>query len=257
MINSEKFKFEFADDGGVRCLIIVEDNMLFADFSFLLQPIYHPLSKDIYACELLTRVTRTSGESIESNDFFRYLNDDLLKSILITQLAWINEIFNTNESEIIFSLNIPFSCVEDNDFIDTLLSFENNNKVALEIDFFSSDLDLKKLKNSFGKLRRNGYLLHFDNFNVNNGINMNLLDLFDWDLVKIDRELLINNLLDDELELLIKAISNYCSNIVLQGVETSYQYDSFKNKDLFMQGYYFSPPINHFDVLEVVKFRGL
>ena len=85
----------------------INKNTLFADFKFLLQPILEPKTAKLYAFEVLSRVTRTSSEFMESEDFFNYLDDDLIKFVAITKIQWINKVFISNRKALKFSLNIP------------------------------------------------------------------------------------------------------------------------------------------------------
>ena len=258
--NINNFKFNFIDNDFVRVFMEINKNTLFADFQFLLQPILEPKTAKLYAFEVLSRVTRTSSEFMESEDFFNYLDDDLIKFIAITKIQWIKKVFISNRKALKFSLNIPFTCIEDKEFLSKVSSLHRRNVIAFEINFdghTSNVIKNRKIKTGLDMLRRNNFLLFFDNFRINNRYNLNLLYIFHWDLVKLDRELLVHYHLDGELGFLIKAVSSHCSMVALQGIETSYQYNQFKNIVSLMQGYYFLPPLNHIDAMKAFNVSGM
>jgi len=252
-MDNMNFKSEFIEDDCVRVFIEIDKKMLYADFQFLLQPILNPKSAKLYAFEVLSKVVRTSSEFIKSNDFLNYLDDDFIKFLATTKIQWVRKTFNKNKKILTFSINISFKCIEDKEFLSKVSSYDGRNVIAFEVNLdghYSNIIKNKKLKKGLDILRENNFLLFFDNFRINKRYSINLLYIFNWDIVKINRESLFNYHLDDELDFLIKVVSSHCSMVALQGIETSHQYNEFKNTVSLMQGYYFLPPINHIDAIE-------
>ncbi|HHX8640545.1 TPA: hypothetical protein ACVO4S_002680, partial [Vibrio diabolicus] len=65
-----------------------------------------------------------------------------------------------------------------------------------------------------------------------------------WDALKIDKNYMLSKRHSFYLPVLVKYLKIFCDTVIIEGVETSYQYDEYKYKDVLMQGYLFSGNFN-------------
>lgn len=55
------------------------DRNQFAEFEFLLQPIFDSVSQELMAYEMLSKVMSQCGDILENEDFFNNVDDNIIK----------------------------------------------------------------------------------------------------------------------------------------------------------------------------------
>ncbi|HFD4265949.1 TPA: EAL domain-containing protein [Vibrio parahaemolyticus] len=215
-------------------------NKCYGEFEFVTQPIVEPLSLEIQAFEVLSRIISSSGDLLNNEDFFEKIDNEFLKSIFLEQLLWINKFKNT---DYIFSLNLPIDCLLDYEFINKIIDINNVN-LAIEINEFSNDCQVNKIRSNIIRLKNENIRFWLDDYNLDNNKMSRWLYSVKWDALKIDKTYMLSKRHSFYLPILVKYLKIFCDTVIIEGVETSYQYDEYKYKDVLMQGYLFSGNLN-------------
>ena len=214
---------------------------LYAILEFVFQPIVKSLTEECVAYELLSKVTSQSGDCLESEDFFYYLNDELIKKIVLSQVYCLKKTFYPYH-DMLVSINIPLSCLSDISFVYTLLN-EAPHNLALEINIINEDPLDPNLSKNIRLIKDKGHQLWLDDYLCDSNIGTFILDAIDWDIIKIDKSYLLYNSHDKELiSSLISVLMNYARKIVFEGVETDIQSKIIRHCNTYAQGYYYGYP---------------
>lgn len=218
--------------------VYIDDDVM---LSFRLQPI-HNFNKNIFSgYEVLSRV-HSHNKSAES--FFRELSAPRLLTLIKDQVT------RANLSSICgrYYININLECLNS----DLVKWFAANckKKLALEIDYHDicqvdfDSLQLERLNKNILLLKRLGHEVWLDDFD---GIFSQkarcILDIIKWDGIKLDKSVLW--MLASQNQSALRNIVNLCSNItkkvLIEGVESLYQYNISKMSGAcFGQGFYWS-----------------
>ena len=123
-----------------------------------------------------------------------------------------------------------------------------NQKVLIEISerAFHSRVDQKLLVGELQELRERGYLIALDDFGVESS-NIQRLQQFPIDVVKLDKSLIYNITEDDRQKTIVYSIARMLENLgltcVVEGVETELQAQVLQQMGLVLhQGFFHSAP---------------
>lgn len=242
-------RYLFKLEGSKWIITNVKDSVV-AEFEFLLQPIIHPRSKDIYAFELITIINYNIGENHSERDFFDLANDEILENLIYHQILF-SEINVTNKNTKIL---IKFPCCYLINFdVNKIITKRLNNKYIIELDNVevpSDDCNIFDILNKY-KSHGIGFCLSYSDFD--NYSNYSLLSSFSWDCVKLSKEFLY--FIGNEIKFspFIGVLREYCSNIILDGVETRFQRDYSIYNNTLVRGYFYSPPLKVSEVNEFIS----
>jgi EAL domain-containing protein (putative c-di-GMP-specific phosphodiesterase class I) len=230
----------------VKSGIIIKKGSTYAELDFLVQPIVDTESSEIKYFEVLSRVSKHSGEQLNSEDFFSEIDDEFIKLVSIHQIYYFQRHGIGKE----FSINLTMSTLLDEQFILSLLSFKKKNFI-LEINDVNHDVRCTILLNNIAKLQRSGIKIWLDDYyHEYNSANLTF-GLITWDRIKIDKSVLHHNsdvsLLADSIYYVLQP---YCKDgLIFEGIESSFQHNVVKGENILGQGYYYAYPdtLNSFE----------
>ncbi|WP_038125425.1 EAL domain-containing protein [Vibrio nigripulchritudo] len=207
---------------------------------FFLQPIIDPSSMKTIAFEFLTRF---DCKHINVEDFFSSVSDKVAKRLLMLQAEEANRLGCMNTY--VFSLNVNASVLADESFIAELLD-GLNTKVAFELtNTPANDTEKKRVLKSIKMLRTLGHYIWLDDY-LSEDIPESLLNLINWDLVKIDKSVLNRHLEHrDKMLDLVCDVSDFGRRyVIIEGVETSHHHEKLVGYKCLHQGFYYGDLID-------------
>ncbi|CCO44059.1 EAL domain-containing protein [Vibrio nigripulchritudo] len=207
---------------------------------FFLQPIINPHTMKTVAFEFLTRF---DYKNVNIEDFFSVVSDDVAKRLLRRQVDEINRVSCMNSY--IFSLNVNARILADGPFINELVG-SLNTRVAFELTTEpASDSEKKRVLKSIKLLKELGHYIWLDDY-LSESITDALLNLVNWDLVKIDKSVLYQHLEqpDEMFDVVCNASDFGRRYVIIEGVETGYQHDKLTGYKCLHQGFYYGGLIN-------------
>ncbi|MEZ8741603.1 EAL domain-containing protein [Photobacterium swingsii] len=227
---------------------------LFAELTFLLQPIVIPTSGEVVAFEALSKVISQSGDQLNNEDFFEQAGTELLKSLVIAQINALKQTVYTKR-RVLISYNLPLSCMEDDCFVEKLLS-TCTQKIALEFTDLNVNLKSKKIIDNLAKVQTKGHQLWLDDYLHHSRIANLTLGYIEWDIIKVDKSYLYFNTQEESLlnSLTSVLLSYVKKGVIFEGVETELQRRLICREKTFAQGYYFSYPRCINEAIQKMKF---
>ncbi|MGF1834159.1 EAL domain-containing protein [Photobacterium sanguinicancri] len=227
---------------------------LFAELTFLLQPIVIPTTGEVVAFEALSKVISQSGDQLNNEDFFEHAGTELLKSLVIAQISAFKRTVYTKR-RILISYNLPLSCMEDDCFVEKLLAI-CTQKIALEFTDLNVNLKSKKIADNLAKVQHQGHQLWLDDYLHHSRVANLTLGYIEWDIIKIDKSYLYFNTEEESLlKSLTSVLQSYVKKgVIFEGVETELQRRLICREKTFAQGYYFSYPRCINEVIQKMKF---
>ncbi|MGF1689725.1 EAL domain-containing protein [Photobacterium kagoshimensis] len=227
---------------------------LYAELTFLLQPIVIPNSGEIVAFEALSKVISQSGDQLNNEDFFELAGTELLKSLVIAQINSFKKTVYTKRRALI-SYNLPLCCMEDDCFVEKLLA-TCTQKIALEFTDLNVNLKSRKIMDNLAKIQKNGHQLWLDDYLHQSRVANLTLGYIEWDIIKVDKSYLYFNTEEESLlQSLTSVLQSYVKKgVIFEGVETELQRRLICREKTFAQGYYFSYPRCINEVIQKMKF---
>jgi len=215
--------------------------------SFYLQPISHPRTRKNYAFEFLTRF---ESQGVEIERFFKNTTTDFIKTIIKLQVNEINKI--SMPSSTLFTVNCCASTLADNEFV-RLISSKLIRPIAIELTSMpETDSEWKRALQSIIELKKHGHQIWLDDY-LSEDIPQTALGFVDWDLVKIDKELIHQHIDNpDYMRDVVSEVSDFGRRkIVFEGVETEYQHKALLKYKGLHQGYFYGRPMESGNLLRV------
>ncbi len=217
------------------------NNALCAEFEFKVQPIVHPKSDAVFAYEVLSHVSDSSGEHLYSEDFFEQIDDQFLQQLLIAQIEYFRPYIS--EHGVLLSFNIPISCLNDEEFINTLIQLVDF-PIAIEVTCAQLTLSCSGLAQNVKKLRSHGIQMWLDDYNHKDKSKTHALQYFKWDAIKLDKSYLLYHDNDEIIFMLTELLGLYAKLIIIEGIETAYQRTLHMQPNILMQGYFYYYPMD-------------
>ncbi|TVU59236.1 EAL domain-containing protein [Vibrio atlanticus] len=131
-----------------------------------------------------------------------------------------------------------------NDRTDANTSAIAQNRDYENIEF--SDPKIICIRDAFKRLQVNGNKIWFDDYIHDKLIHRVYVHLFNWDIVKVDKSYILDHKKRKLIYNIIIDIGNVVDKIIIEGVETPYQYHLLKLKKVNMQGFHISKPISKY-----------
>lgn len=225
-------------------------------FEVFYQPIIDASTEEIASAEALVRWKR-KNKYISPGVFIPVLEEaGLISNVDFFVAEEVYNMLNTRDEErkknVPVSINLSWCDLNDNRILDTLNSFvvtanAKNKVIKVELtETAMSKMDDKK-KEILEHLKMNNINLLLDDFGTGYS-SFNTLNEYEFDILKIDKKFIDNLLVDSKSKKIVKAIIEMCHSLniktVAEGVEEEAQYIFLKeNKCDYIQGYYFSPPL--------------
>ncbi len=225
------------------------------EFQVYFQPKVDLQTEEIVGAEALVRWHKDDKRIVppgafidifEKNGFIEHLDYYIVNSVC----DFIAK--NSNKKIPVISLNLSGITIMQDDLVDRLMGILKANDVSpscidLEITesafIDSTDLGIDKLH----RLRELGFLISMDDFGA--GVSsLNRLKEIPLDILKIDREFIVDSLENEKGSTIISSIISMAKNLnietIAEGIETQEQYYLLKDLGCDIgQGYFFSRPL--------------
>ncbi|MGU8345213.1 EAL domain-containing protein [Clostridium perfringens] len=226
------------------------------------QPIVDFKHNRVRSVEALLRL-RKDGKLLTPYHFMKGIEDaNMMKEITLWVLKRVIKDYNIircydniNEKDFYISLNVSFNEIKDREFLKKIVKIVNDNKIiknsiCLEIVEKFVVGEIEKIQENINFLQDNGILIAIDDFGVEYS-NLDLLKKIDSNIIKIDK-FFADGINDSEISLkVIDFILDICrlsdKSIVIEGIEEKEQVDIIKTflyEKIYIQGYYFSKPLD-------------
>lgn len=226
---------------------------------FICEPIYS-VAGVLHAVELLTRFKGgLSGGKIEPQNFINSLDTKFKYELLLAQLNEVNaKSLFFKENELLCSLNIDQSMatmILEDHHIRYIL--DSNDFIRLEISECFPKID-KSGGNILVDKLANKYKLWLDDYGTD-ASNINTLKNTKFESVKIDKKFFWENGDSVMWATIINNISEYCSSIIIEGVETGTQLKNLRYSGISCaQGFLFpSVPLENIELVIPAKNNSL
>ncbi|MDC4243678.1 EAL domain-containing protein [Clostridium perfringens] len=238
------------------------NNLKKDNYTLYYQPIVDFKHNRVRSVEALLRL-RKDGKLLTPYHFMKGIEDaNMMKEITLWVLKRVIKDYNIircydniNEKDFYISLNVSFNEIKDREFLKKIVKIVNDNKIiknsiCLEIvEKFVVD-EIEKIQENINFLQDNGILIAIDDFGVEYS-NLDLLKKIDSNIIKIDK-FFADGINDSEISLkVIDFILDICrlsdKSIVIEGIEEKEQVDIIKTflyEKIYIQGYYFSKPLD-------------
>ncbi|EOU1910590.1 EAL domain-containing protein [Clostridium perfringens] len=232
------------------------------NYTLYYQPIVDFKHNRVRSVEALLRL-RKDGKLLTPYHFMKGIEDaNMMKEITLWVLKRVIKDYNIircydniNEKDFYISLNVSFNEIKDREFLKKIVKIVNDNKIiknsiCLEIvEKFVVD-EIEKIQENINFLQDNGILIAIDDFGVEYS-NLDLLKKIDSNIIKLDK-FFADGINDSEISLkVIDFILDICrlsdKSIVIEGIEEKEQVDIIKTflyEKIYIQGYYFSKPLD-------------
>lgn len=220
------------------------------DLRLAIQPVYDSSTKEIVYAEVLVRLydgiegAYNILNSVKNNHKTMKFDLDILNEVLNYIDKYINIKFP-------IAVNICRETLEIKNlalFINYEIERRNINKDNIVIEILEdTDFNNENVLENIRVFNKNSIKIALDDFGILNS-NLNILKLFDFDYIKIDKSFLNN--IDNKKDKNILSIFKYIQDIlnikcIVEGVETKEQLDIVTEIGLnTIQGYYYSEPLS-------------
>lgn len=225
-------------------------------FNIKFQPIVNGEDRSIVAMESLLRwesdvLGHVSPELIidcanKNNQTNR------LHSMIMSHIISAKPIIDAHyKKELFFSINVPMSMLLDLNVFSLFYKkcrASNINSSAIVIEITESiPADIVEVSKNIDFIRNMGFSVYLDDFGKGYS-NLECLHNFNLTGLKLDR-FLSEGIDDLYLRSIVEVIVSMCENegktLIIEGIETKAQLDTFKNLGCkYFQGYYFSHPVS-------------
>ncbi|EKO3829400.1 MULTISPECIES: EAL domain-containing protein [Vibrio] len=230
------------------------NNQNFVSLEFKLQPIVDPKNYKIHGYEVLSHLVNSSGERLNSEEFFEYINDEFIKKIFLCQIRFLND--NLSQFNLNISLNLPLSCLLDSSFVDEVIE-NTENPIIIEVTKIESIKEVNAAKRNIVKLKKQGHQFWLDDYHHDEKLKTSALQCIDWDAIKLDKSYLLYQDGLTMIGMLIPLLKFHSKKIIVEGVETSSQRVAFLHPEVFHQGYNYYYPLSLSETLDLLNFREI
>lgn len=235
----------------------MKDGLFNDEFEIYLQPKIDIHTGEIIGAEALSRWNYKKQSYIspniyipifEKNGFINTFDRYVFEQVC----AFIHKCQMYEYKEVPISVNLSKNVDSLHDYIDMLEKTRkdyNVNPSILELEVTETVFhqDVNYVTNALNNLKALGYKISMDDFGSGNS-NLDLLSLFDFDVLKIDK-IFIDHINDEKQVKILKAVINlaYELNIkvLCEGVETKNQLEALRNLGCnWVQGFYYDKPLS-------------
>ncbi|WP_195999757.1 EAL domain-containing protein [Clostridium sp. 1001271B_151109_B4] len=247
----------------------VTKNITEGNFLLYYQPIVDPFKNIEVGFEGLLRLKDKNNnvlspfnflKEIEKGDMFYELTLWILEKV-ICDYKIISNYENYKNKNFYLSLNLSFRELENTEFINRAIKLAadyniKKGSISLEIIEKVHARDLEKIQIAIALLKESGYKIAIDDFGVEYS-NLSILEEIDFDSVKLDKcfadNISISQITSEVIAFISKITLITDKILVIEGIEQKYQIEEIKkivNKNVYIQGYYYSKPMNIVELKE-------
>lgn len=240
-----------------KILYKMNQDLLDGSLKLYLQPKYDLKSGEIIGAEALVRWIE-DGQVIYNPDQFipifeKYCFIKELDLFMFEQVCkTLRELEEKLKENILISVNMSRITLRQENIVELLLKILNiyglsPNKIEIEITESALCGEIEKVARNVQELKLVGFKLSVDDFGSGQS-SLTSLNLFDIDIVKLDRAFLSNSLSRANMCIMIKHIiqlmHDFDLKVVAEGVETKEDVELLRTYGCdIAQGYYFSKPV--------------
>ncbi|ENM5891880.1 EAL domain-containing protein [Vibrio mimicus] len=206
---------------------------------FFLQPIVCPRN---IKCHYLEFLTRFEDENINAEVFFEKITPCISKKIIEHQVAEVNRI--ECQGDIVFALNINAKTLSNTKFVLSILKVLDK-KIAFELTSEPLGKERDGVYKSIFYIKKYNHEIWLDDY-LSESISESMLGFVNWDLVKIDKDI-VHNYINDPSKLFnsISMASKFGERrVILEGIESYLHHVRLAKFKCFHQGYYYGPLID-------------
>jgi len=159
------------------------------------------------------------------------------------------------------SVNVSRKDFSDPNLADYILQLTNEYKIPhhllhIEVTESAYSDNPEQLKKTVGMLHSNGFIIELDDFGTGYS-SLTAINSFDIDILKLDMSLIKNDFESEGnsvLEFSMQLAKMMNVKTIQEGVETEEEYNRMKALGCdYIQGFYFSKPLNKKDFDEYIK----
>lgn len=226
------------------------------------QPIVDSSCTEIIGAEVLVRWVRANGEIVYPSSFINDVeSDDRMLMMLTTKLidrVCQDKQFIGHPDKLWFSINIGSKHFMSDDLLKYMSRIGEHSKgIAFEITERQPLHDLRVVASYVDALKDLGHKIKIDDFGVGYG-GFSYLQEINVDAIKIDKMFIdtigTGDVKIKVLESIISMAQEHNYEVIAEGVENAEQVRYLLSKNVrFIQGYYYSPPVNIDDFLDLIK----
>ncbi len=237
-----------------------------------LQPIYNGETKVLEGAETLLRWKHPELGFISPGEFIPIAEDT---NLIIPIGEWVIDNICRNIKKWFSMFNNPFKYISINisinqlrqdNFVETLLKYTHQYNIEpqyllLEITENILIGNFESIINKISILRSKGFKFALDDFGTGYS-SLTYLKKLEIDIIKIDREFIIDINNDSNDTILVEAIlsiaSNFKMKVVAEGVEDIEQVNKLVKMGChYFQGFYFSKPMDISQFEKLLAFKNL
>ncbi|MBN8209849.1 EAL domain-containing protein [Bacillus sp. NTK071] len=249
--------------------LMIRDDLSYAINNRKLKLVYQPQldvrKKGIFGVEALIRWTHPTIGKIKPTEFI-YLAHELSLMYVLFQYTFeqmcedISKITKSLKDIQSFSINISIKQLMEESLLATVdyITHKHNinpSTITFELTEDIEIVNLSKILSILNSLKDRGYKIALDDFGNGYFSFSNLIDL-PVNYIKLDKSFadrVHSNRDIDFVKDIINLVKNLGSKIIIEGVETLYQYEQWSKLDCdYIQGYITSRPIAKEKLEEVV-----
>lgn len=262
-IFDEKMRDEYVDNAEI--LADFGNAIDKKEFKVFYQPVIEAKTGKVASAEALVRWQHPKKGLISPNKFIPTIEKSGMISILdryVVEHVYgkMKERVEEGKPIVPIAINLSWIDLDDDDMKDRLQVMLSENVVPQGyLRFEATERTLASMetmcRNYLSFLRAAGSKLLLDDFGCGYS-SFNMIQKYDFDVLKIDRELISSIEKNQKTRKIICAIIAMCHGlgieVVAEGVETAEEYEFLKENDCdYIQGFYFARPM---EAEEFVKF---
>ncbi|KJG03188.1 EAL domain-containing protein [Photobacterium angustum] len=230
------------------------------------QGVYSVEQNRFVGVELLCRWNYKKQKILSPASFINILEDsgqiNTVTLELLNQLAIDQELLDTINSDMYFSVNVTVNMLLDDYFVESVIHFLTQNpRLKNRITFELTERDkrfdyIADVKEAMCLLHSHSVKWALDDFGTgySNFLTMHKLPI---DIIKVDRMFISskNDIISfDILTKIIDLLDTWKLPIIMEGVETEEELNKVKNLSIdLIQGYYFSKPLSVDDFIKYAR----
>ncbi|WP_345992833.1 EAL domain-containing protein [Sulfurimonas sp. HSL-1716] len=223
----------------------------------LIIPVYQPIQtkSDQLNYEVLMRIKHDNNELLSPDKFMSVAKEHSYYN-QISQILVCKALDEITKSKNIFSINLTYQDIKNNDFMNKLEEKIIKNKIGQRLIFeiVESDLieDMDILESFLKRFKAHGVKVAIDDFGTGYSNFLYILKI-NPDYIKLDGNLIVNIVNDKAAFTLVQTIIGFAHKlnieVIAEHVSTKEIYDILKKLDVdAVQGYYIGrPDINYIE----------
>ncbi|SHK20450.1 diguanylate cyclase (GGDEF) domain-containing protein [Hathewaya proteolytica DSM 3090] len=234
------------------------DSLNHKKFTVFLQPKFDLSTDKVYGAEALVRRINSEMSIVPPDKFIPLLEKEktiqYLDFFVFEECCrLLNNWISRGKTPMKISLNFSRITLMEESFIHHVMEICKKYKVSprmIEIEITESvgEIERNYIASIGAELKKLGFILSLDDFGCMYS-SLDMITLLDFDVIKIDKSLVLNIEKNKKSEIIIKNIINICHDMnikcLVEGIENLQQLNFMKELNCdYIQGYVISKPIS-------------